>query len=144
MRSGTVTVYLRRGKAIVASHDRTIAGFWIEARAASFEGSVESPELARLCLEGLQQARIDVPTPPPRQKLEVPTYEVAGVKGWAAFTKGTRAVSLRQQGGEISVIPMANRGARRGFEFLVDHEIRCQPTPEALQEALAVTVALAS
>lgn len=57
----------------------------------------------------------------------------AGVSSWSQYVKGLRAVRVERQGEETTVLPLRNRGARRGLEEIPEREEKLtEPDPRAL------------
>jgi hypothetical protein len=59
-------------------------------------------------------------------------YTMAGVRTWTAFVRGTRLLSLEQNGGVIELIPCRNGGGREGFQSIEGRAIKVPEASDAL------------
>ncbi len=132
--NASASLYVRGTLSFVTSESRTEAGFWIEHDPYFVCEDVDSQVLAAQVIEALDASKTGVPTPP-RDSLGSRLPELAGVKSFGAFMRGTVSVDVSRDVDGITVIPMRNAGARGGFEFLND--LSCLiDSPASLAQAL--------
>ncbi len=90
-------------------------------------------ELGTAVLRALTRSAIGIPHPAPSEWSSItrPLLDVAGVKSWSAFSKGTRSVAVELGEDELNVVPTRNLGARDGFEALSGLAVRARVTSPA-------------
>ncbi len=124
-RPAAASVYVREGTTYVTSEFLTRDGFWIEQEPCFVEEGPTPEVLAERVLEALDASMVDIPTPP-RDTIKSPLPGLAGVRSYGIFMKGTINVAVSQDGTGITVTPMKNCGAKRGFEFKDSDALRVE------------------
>jgi hypothetical protein len=111
-------VYARRGELLVVAQARVGTGLWISWPPFT-KVPQDSPEIGPLVLATLDKTAYDVPAPNFRTDPApiTPVLALAGVKTWSRFVKGTELVGVELDDGQLSLVPMVNRGAAEGFDF---------------------------
>ncbi|PWK83751.1 hypothetical protein C8D88_110207 [Lentzea atacamensis] len=98
---------------------RTGTGLWISWPPFT-KVPLDAPaeDIGALVLSALDKTTYDVPAPNFRTDPMpiTPVLALAGVKTWGAFVKGTELVGAELDDGRLSLVPMVNRGSRRGFD----------------------------
>jgi hypothetical protein len=138
-------VYERGEHVYVTSESQTLDEFWIASPPFIVRESadLDDEELARLVLAALAESEQRVPTPPAATNPLSPVLRLAGVKSFAEFMRGAKAVRASAVDLEIEITPMRNAGARGGFELLEKKSIHASSSPVRLSRALAAARALA-
>jgi len=138
-------VYARGEQVYVTSESQTLDEFWIASPPVTAHAAADlgDEELARLVLTALAESELRVPTPSIATNPLSPVLRLAGVKSFAEFMRGARAVRVVVVDDEIEITPMRNGGARGGFEFLEDKSIRTSSDAVSLSRALSRAQALA-
>ena len=109
------SIYKRKSAVFVHAQSQTTAGVWIFARPCVVLSIDDKEAVGRAIRSALEGSEINVPHPSPSTRLGGPLYDMAGVKGWAAFAKGAAAVEVEEHGSLLAVIPMKNLGPQKGF-----------------------------
>lgn len=117
-------VYARRGQLFVVAQARVGNGLWISWPPFT-KVPQDSPEIGPLVLATLDQTAYDIPAPNFRTDPApiTPVLQLAGVKSWGTFVKGTDLVGVELDGGQLSLLPMVNRGAREGFDYPAPEQV---------------------
>jgi hypothetical protein len=125
VRPASASVYVREGTTYVTSQFQTRDGFWIEQEPYFVEEGPTPEVLAERVLEALDASMVDIPTPP-RDTIKSRLPGLAGVRSYGLFMKGAITVSVSQDGTGITVTPMKNCGAKRGFEYKDSDALRVE------------------
>jgi hypothetical protein len=114
----------RRGTVIlVTAMSRTVDGFWVVTPPhRRLDASSSAGEVGEAVAEALAGSQDGVPNPPVRGgPLPIqPLLDLAGVKSWSTFVKGTVLARVEQERRSITITPLRNLGARDGFAELDD------------------------
>lgn len=139
---GAAAIYVRRGRVFIVTYSQTVDGFWIEDEPWFQRDEFDPDAAAALLWEALDGTRLGVPTPP-RDSLGSMLPELAGVKTYGAFMKGTASVDVSLcEAGSLAVTPMRNGGASAGFEPMVESAIELE-SEEQLADALVAALEIA-
>jgi hypothetical protein len=152
---------MKRRAVISARGDRLYVSSWsITDQGASVQGDwiadadiqVSDAELGSLARAALAACRQGVPHPSfrdgPTPELRT-ILQVAGVKTYAAFARGTREVAVRSldESADLTVTPYRNGGPRTGFTEMLDEVAVLDAAVDdsslgaVLRQALAVATA---
>jgi hypothetical protein len=137
--------YLRRGRIYVYSEHKTVGGALIAQDDVVSLDSTDFKGIAEAVKNALQAYRMGVPIPP-RESLSGTSwkmYAVAGVRKWSDFVKGAKGISIRSENGQITLTPMRNRGARGGFDYIVERAHSFPETFPSFGEAVVLAFSVA-
>jgi hypothetical protein len=135
-------VYLRSNGYFLHSDSQATSGVWMASPPfLTLPPNVSADSLGQAVLDVLSASKRGVAHPLDWDKVEFPLPEMAGVKSWAQFIKGSRCVTVVQQDGTIQFRPSANRGADEGFTpHATAVEISTQSDSKAVATALVVAL----
>lgn len=110
-------IYKRRDRFIMHSLSRTVDGIWIFSPPyLSLNENCLSADLETAIRTVLSDSKSSVPSPPNSTVDLTPLLSIAGVKSWAAFTRGVSSIDIAASDKRITFTPMRNLGASEGFE----------------------------
>jgi hypothetical protein len=123
MRVGTkrcANVYERGDRTYVDASSITTGGVWVASPPFIVVDAAVSAQVGAAVAGALAGSKAGFPHPARSgwDKLEEPLYELAGVRTWAQFVRGSRYCLVEAVGGVLRLIPSINRGARDGFKLL--------------------------
>jgi hypothetical protein len=124
----SATVYKRKGKFLFQSESKTTEGVWI-GHEPNIIMETDSPtkEIGEALLKVINSSKIGVPHPTDWKSFEknnvLPFIQLAGIKSWSSFIKGTLSCSVEEDSGMIVIIPSINHG-KEGFEPSPEKEIK--------------------
>lgn len=130
--------YRRKSQFLIHSNSRLTSGAWLETEPFTVIPFTVAPEaLGQLIRAAISASLEDVPHPSDWSKVPERTLEMAGVKSWNAFMKGSQSCNVEQIDGMLRFIPTENCGRdgfvpRRDMEF----EISVAATHEEIGAAL--------
>jgi hypothetical protein len=129
--------YKRAGQWLFSSASKTVAGVWI-ASPPFLSTSGSSAEIGTCAIEVLNASVEGTPHPTKWDGLFSPVLELAGVKTWRAFVKGTLLVGIEMEEDGITFTPHRNDGPKEGFLPLRDKEIAlpAAASPAEIGEAI--------
>lgn len=146
LQSTSVGVFKRKGKFLIQPRDRTTAGVYIGTSPVLMAPmDVSEEELGKLVLRSFEVAEDGVPHPDDWTQFPHPLWDAAGVRSWAAFSKGTVNCDLYREGAALRIQPMKNMGAKRGFVLLKEHEksIPANSPPNIIGKEILCAIELA-
>jgi hypothetical protein len=117
------SIYRRQARDYVTASSRTRDGFWLE------EGRVDVLDSANAALTeavraALARSRDGIAAPKDWSSHVNRVVEVAGLKRFSAFAKGTALVSVQEASGQLRLIPHRNEGSREGYVGLEDEALQ--------------------
>jgi hypothetical protein len=78
--------------------------------------SVSDENLGEAILAALGAAKVDLALPSDWNALQKSLRNAAGVKSWAAFMEGSRAIFIEDDGSSLTFVPEKSTGSRGGFQ----------------------------
>ena len=110
-------IYERKGVYLFHSQSKTTAGVWLATEPfLRLETNCSSDDRAVAALKALASSKESIPHPMPPVSRFQPMYELAKVKSWGQFIKGSRLVSIRMDRDKMLVKPYRNKGGKEGFQ----------------------------
>jgi hypothetical protein len=126
------------------SDSRTTDGVWVATEPFLKLAPDASPaSIGKTVLSVLEASQTDVPHPKDWNAVYYPIPEMAGVKSWTTFMKGSMLLTIEADGGVLVITPTKNLGPKEGH---VPFENRVLRLPEisapdvigaAIQDAIA-------
>jgi hypothetical protein len=109
-----IHVFHRKHVLLMHATSKTVDGLWIATPPGLALTEDAGDDLLGICAKALlTESREGLPRPGDWKDVVVPVYELAGVKGWRAFSRGTKLVSIEETDDGFQVTMWANDG--RGF-----------------------------
>jgi hypothetical protein len=115
----TAMLYLRKGIVYIQPHSQTVDGAWIGTPPLAFVEIEDVERLGLLTISALERSEVGVPHPTDFRGLVSPLLSKAGVKTWAQFVRGTRALMVETADTKLRLTPYMNRGATDGFDGIL-------------------------
>lgn len=129
------SVFRRQGKTIIHSASRTVSGV-VQCHEPFL---VLGPDATSAVLGSGLRDCLDASREGVENRDSLPGLLAAvGVKSWGTLVRGARSVEVVDDGTAIRLVPMKNKGAREGFTFLRNEEVRAprNGTPEQIGIAI--------
>jgi hypothetical protein len=136
--------YMRKGEFLIHSNSRLTSGAWLETEPFFRASRDADPRtLGQLLRSAIAASSEGVPHPDNWNNYPERTLQMANVKSWNAFMKGSRSCSVEQDNEKLRFIPTENRG-REGFVQSHDlrFEISAAATDDVLGESLIKAIEL--
>lgn len=136
-------VNVRKKKWIIGTYSQTVDGVWIhDGDYAVLSDDADPSELGVSLMLALSRSVSGIPHPKSWDGHREPLLRAAGVRSWNTYVKGAKSISVRQDDKKIMLTPMANRGARGGFTFLLERTVEVAATAADAEIGAAILQAL--
>jgi hypothetical protein len=138
----SATVYKRKGKFLFHPESKTTAGAWI-GHEPNIIMATDSPtkEIGETILKVINSSKIGVPHPTDWKAFDknnvIPFIQLAGVKSWSSFIKGTLNCTVEEDSGMIKITPSINLG-KDGFEPSSEKEIKISAESSVEEIGMAI------
>ena len=133
------SAYLRKGKIFIGSYSKTSTGLWVFSGPVCTINEDHINELGQKIRDALNRSGREVVRHPANQEewkaVQAPMLEAAGVKTWAAFAKGAKAVGLESDGATVKMEPSSNY-ENKGGTSLPEKTFECELMNPNLGNAL--------
>ena len=139
------TAYRRKDGWYFHSDSLTTDGVWLATQPFLKLAPEASPSsIGETVLRVLQASQPSVPHPKDWKAVDYPIPEMAGVKSWGTFMKGSMRLCLDAADGVLVVTPTKNLGPKEGHLPYGDRAIRLpdNSTPDEIGGATQKAIAL--
>ena len=138
------TIYERRGSLYIRSSSQTDVGLWLEQGPCILLSADSAPDaIGEATRSALADSGSIIPHPTEWTSVDLdnPILEMAGIRRWSAFRRGSLSVGVWQGDGKLEITPSVNEGSQ-GFAHLDDDTLHLPADASADALGTAINKAL--
>lgn len=132
------SAFLRKKKIFIQGSSQTTAGVWIASSSVHlFNEDANTKEIGNAIIDVVNSSIQGIPHPKQAEwkNTQAPILNVAGVKTWSTFAKGTKAVGIIYEDGTVTMAPSFEYESHGGTSQK-ETNIKCSFSNEELGETL--------